>query len=374
MAVKLIKFLDRSIGSLLCGVLGIAGKNKKPPFNRVLVVQLWGIGETVLALPSIRALRNKCKNAKINVLATKRNSDVFYGNKDIGELIVLKLNPISILSFIIKNYRKYDLIIDMEEYLNISAIISFFAGKYRIGYSHGARAKIYDVRVNYNERQHVAYTFLDLLKPLGIKKGVKNLVKLDYCTEDRKKVESLLKSYNIEKKDFLIGFGVGAAESAKSRMWPKERFAELADWLIEGHNAKIILIGNNDEKKLVNEIMNLIKNKKNSFDFAGKINVREMFYLISLCRLFIGNDSGPMHVAAAQGVKTIGLFGCNLPVRFEPFGKGNYAIYKKSTQDACINVHLGQVDECRYGMENACVRKIQVEDVIEVVNKIVKKG
>ena len=120
--------------------------------------------------------------------------------------------------------------------------------------------------------------------------------------------------------------------------------------------------------------MNLIKNKKNSFDFAGKINVREMFYLISLCRLFIGNDSGPMHVAAAQGVKTIGLFGCNLPVRFEPFGKGNYAIYKKSTQDACINVHLGQVDECRYGMENACVRKIQVEDVIEVVNKIVKKG
>ncbi|MBS3103321.1 glycosyltransferase family 9 protein, partial [Candidatus Woesearchaeota archaeon] len=213
----------------------------------------------------------------------------------------------------------------------------------------------------------------DLLKPLGIKKGVKNLVKLDYCTEDRKKVESLLKSYNIEKKDFLIGFGVGAAESAKSRMWPKERFAELADWLIERHNAKIILIGNNDEKKLVNEIMNLIKNKKNSFDFAGKINVREMFYLISLCRLFIGNDSGPMHVAAAQGVKTIGLFGCNLPVRFEPFGKGNYAIYKKSTQDACINVHLGQVDECRYGMENACVRKIQVEDVIEVVNKIVKK-
>ena len=174
MAVKLIKFLDRSIGSLLCGVLGIAGKNKKPPFNRVLVVQLWGIGETVLALPSIRALRNKCKNAKINVLATKRNSDVFYGNKDIGELIVLKLNPISILSFIIKNYRKYDLIIDMEEYLNISAIISFFAGKYRIGYSHGARAKIYDVRVNYNERQHVAYTFLDLVKPLGIKKGVKN--------------------------------------------------------------------------------------------------------------------------------------------------------------------------------------------------------
>ncbi len=122
--------------------------------------------------------------------------------------------------------------------------------------------------------------------------------------------------------------------------------------------------------------------KNNSFNVSGEINVREMFYLISLCRLFIGNDSGPMHVAAAQNVKTIGLFGCNLPVRFAPFGKNNYSIYKKSHlarsvplafQKACINVHKGEVGECKHGMENACVKRIQVDDVTSLVDKVMKK-
>ena len=95
-------------------------------------------------------------------------------------------------------------------------------------------------------------------------------------------------------------------------------------------------------------------------------------YLIEKCGLFIGNDSGPMHAAAAQKVRTIGLFGCNLPVRFRPFGKNGYYLYKKDNQDACINVHKGQVGECKHGIENACVMKIQVNDVISLIDKIIK--
>jgi len=227
--------------------------------------------------------------------------------------------------------------------------------------------------VDYNDKQHTVYTFLDLLKPLGIKKTVDKLPNLNYSVNDKKNVDSLLKKYNIGKKDFLVGFGVGAAESAKSRMWPSSRFAELADKLIKKYNAKIVLIGNNEEKKIIDQLQNLTENKDNTLNVAGLINTREMFYLISLCKLFIANDSGPMHVAAAQGVKTIGLFGCNLPVRFAPFGKNNHSIYKKNNQDACINVHKGEVGECKFGIENACVKKIQVDDVMNVVGKIMKK-
>ena len=163
--------------------------------------------------------------------------------------------------------------------------------------------------------------------------------------------------------------GVGAAESAKSRMWLKERFADLANRLIKKYNAKIILFGNNEEKRYIDELQNLIIFKKKTFNVAGLVKVREMFYLISLCKLFIGNDSGPMHVAAAQGTKTIGLFGCNLPIMFRPFGKNNVSIYKKYNQKACINVHKGKVGECKHGIENACVKKIQVSDVMTVVKK-----
>jgi len=376
-SVNLIKFLDKYLVPIKIVFLAINRlfpKKRPSSFKNILLIQLWGIGETILALPAIEALKQKYKNSNIDVLVTDRNKGIFYNNKNLNNIKVLKLNPFSINLFILKNWRKYDLVIDMEEYLNISALIAFYLGKYRIGYSHGLRSTLYSETVNYNDRQHVVYTFLDLLKPLNIvKKKVAKLQKLNYSNIDKNNINRLLKKYNLNKKNLLVGFGVGAAESAKSRMWPKERFAELANYLIKKYNAKILLIGNKEEKKYINDLQNLIENKNNSFNVAGLISTREMFYLISLCKLFIGNDSGPMHVAAAQQVPTIGLFGCNLPVRFAPFGKNNYSVYKKSNQNACINVHKGQVGECKHGIKNACVKKIQVDDVVSIVDKIMKR-
>ena len=372
-AVNLIKFLDRHIGPIICLALSLFSFTKKNgSCKRILLIQLWGIGETVLCLPAINALRQKYKNTTIDVLTTKRVNEAFYNNKNLDNVRVLSLNPFSIKWFILKNLRKYDLAIDMEEYLNISAIIAFYAGKERIGYSHGIRSKLYTKKVVYNDKQHVSQTFMDLLKPLGIDKKVKNLEKLNYSDDDKKNVDGLLERNNISKKEFIAGLGIGAAESVKERMWPKERFAAVADYLAEKCNAKVIFAGNDNERSLADEAIRMMKNKDNAFNAAGQTTLREMFYLASLCKLFIGNDSGPMHVAAAQKARTIGLFGCNLPVRFAPFGKGNLSIRKQSGEP-CINVHKGQVEKCRYGMENTCVKKIQVKDVIEAINKIMKK-
>ena len=375
-SVKLIKFLDKYAGFPSClflSAFSIFRGKKSSDFRNILVIQLWGLGETILTLPAIEALRQKYKKSRIDVLVTDRNKEVYFNNMNLDTIRTLNLNPISIKLFILKNYKKYDLVIDMEEYLNVSSIIAFFSGKRRIGFSHGVRSKLYTDKIYYNDKQHAVYAFLDLLKPLGIKKTVSKLPKLNYSKNDKKNFDKLLKKYNIEINDFLVGFGVGAAESAKSRMWPKERFAKVADYLIKKYKAKIILIGNNEERKFINELQNLMENKGSSFNVAGLIDAREMFYLISLCKLFIGNDSGPMHVSAAQGVKTIGLFGCNLPVRFRPFGKNGYYLYKKDNQDACINVHKGQAGECKHGIENACVKKIQSEDVISLVDKVLGK-
>lgn len=372
-SVKLIKFLDKYAGFPSClflSAFGIFMGKKSSDFRNILAIQLWGLGETILTLPAIEALRQKYKKSRIDVLVTDRNKEVYFKNRDIDNVRVLGLNPISIILFVLGNFKKYNLVVDMEEYLNVSSIIAFFIGKRRIGFSHGVRSNLYTDKVYYNDKQHAVYAFLDLLKPLGIKKKTCRLNKLNYSANDKKNADSLLKKFSIGKKDFVVGFGVGAAESAKSRMWPKERFAKVADYLIKKYRAKIILIGNNEEKKFINELQNLMKNNGSSFNVAGLINVGEMFYLISLCRLFIGNDSGPMHVAAAQGVKTIGLFGCNLPVRFGPFGKNSYYLYKKDNQDACINVHKGEVGGCKFGKENTCVKKIKVEDVIGLIKKL----
>src|SRR3989338_3672187 len=201
--IIVIKFIDTFIGNLICRFLAFFNKKKDrttAEIDKILVIQLWGVGETILTLPAIEALRKKFPKTKIDVLATSRNGDVYYHNKNIGDLFVIRLNFFSILRFISKNMKKYDLVVDMEEYLNISAIISFFAGKRIVGYAHDSRAKLYTDKIRYNDKQHAVQTFLDLVNALGIDYNANKLPKLDYSENDKNVVDKFLKSNGIKNK------------------------------------------------------------------------------------------------------------------------------------------------------------------------------
>ena len=375
-----IRFIDKYLGNLICNFLGFFNRknaNSKKDYRKILVVQLWGIGETILTLPSIEALRKNFPKADMGVLATSRNKDVFFNNQNISNLKIIKLNPFSLAGFIFRNLKKYDLVVDMEEYLNVSAIISFFAGKEIVGYSHGSRAKLYDYKVKYNDKQHVVQTFLDLVRKINITYGTNELPKLQYSKTDENKVNKFLKNNKIKNNDFIIVVAPGAAESAKSRMWPFNRYAALCDELIEKYNAKIVFTGTPDENNLIKSIQDKMEKKENMFNAAGEINLNQLFCLIEKCKLFIGNDSGPMHIGAAQGVKTLGLFGPNLPVRFGPYGKNGIGLYKgyNCQYSPCINVHKGQIPDCLYPKNSndyqKCMKNISIDDAIKEVEKLV---
>ncbi len=382
--VIIIKLVDKYIGNFICSFLALFNKKGKKkiayyqrPIGNILVIQLWGIGETVLALPAIDALRKKFPEAKIEILATSRNRDVFFNNKNISHIFLLKLNPLSIIGFILSNIKKYDLVIDMEEYLNISAIISFFTGRRIIGYSHNSRAKLYTDKVKYNDKQHAAQTFLDLIRELNADYDMDCLPKLWFSNKDKRVIDGLFKKSGIKKNELVVCVAPGSAESAKARMWPYDRYAELCDEIIIRHNARIIFIGSANEKGLISAIQELMENKGRTINSAGNITLTQLFYLISRSGLFIGNDSGPMHIAAAQGVKTIGLFGPNLPVRFGPYGKGNAGLYKGYNCEfsPCINVHKGEIPDCLYPKDSndyqKCMKNISVNDVLKEVEKMV---
>lgn len=379
--VSTIKFIDKYAGNLLCNFLGVFNREKyKGGIENILVIQLWGVGETVLTLPSIGALRKKFPKAEINALATQRNKDVYFGNRSLDNIVTIKLNPFSIASFILKNIKKYDLVIDMEEYLNISAIISFFAGKRAIGYSHSSRAKLYTDMVKYDDKQHAAQTFLDLVKILNVDYRInkdKQPFKISFSNSDKNFVSKFLKNSKIKNKEPVVCVAPGAAESAKARMWPYDRYAELCDEIIARHNVRVVFVGALNEAALVESIQNRMEYKGKTINAAGKVTLNQLFCLIGKCKLFIGNDAGPMHIAAAQGVKTIGLFGPNLPVRFGPYGKGNIGLYKGHNCEfsPCINVHKGQVPDCLYPSNSndyqKCMKNISVNDVLREVENMI---
>ncbi len=366
--IQLERTVDKYVGNILCAIFGIfSKKNAKVPehVSAILIIKLWAVGESILTLPMIHLLKKRYPNARIDVLTRRRNKDVYTDNKDISRIFALG-------EFHLNLFRKYDLSFDCEPYLNLSAILSFFVAKVRVGFDHGIRSRIYNKKVNYNDKQHVVQTYVDLLSDFDIIEKPNRLVHLSYPLSIKRKVLEFFSKNKITKNDFLVGFCVGSAESGQGRKWPIDKFAFLADTLVEKNHAKIILTGTKSEHELNEKMISLVKekNKKNIFNFAGLTNLKELFALVEFCNLFISNDTGTMHVAAAQNVKTIGLFGPNTPVRFGPFGKGNGFVYKPTLSEPCINVHKGIIPDCKnhFHMEN-----ISVGDVLKEIRKVLQK-
>ena len=362
MNTKLEKIIDRTLGGTICILLGLfkcSRKTKTP--KKIVIVRLWAIGESILTLPMIHSLKKKFPQSQIDILVrNKPYQQIFYKNKDINKLIYW--SPLNLLKF----FKKYDIAIDTEPYLNISAISSFMFAKKSIGFKHGIRSFVYNIKIHYNDQQPVPLTYMDMLKPFNIKEIPKKLIKLQYPKKAELKINKVLKENKIKKTDLLIGFFAGASENDKSRRWPTKKFVELGNILTKKYNAKIILTGLNSEKELNREITKGIKNKV--LDLTGKTSLYESIALIEKCDLFISNDSGPMHISAAQGTKTIGLFGPNLPIRFGAYGPKNINI-RKETMKPCINVHLGQIPQCGHDH----MSKIKVKDVLIAVEKLLKK-
>ncbi|MBN1157454.1 glycosyltransferase family 9 protein [Candidatus Woesearchaeota archaeon] len=365
--IKIIKATDRIMGNVLCLILGLFSRKNNIPKNpkSILFIQLWGIGETILTLPAIDAVKKRYPSARTTILCTERNKYVYSGYN----AVVTSMNPFRIKLFILNNFKKFDIVVDFEEYLNISAIISFFVGKASIGFDSQIRSRLYSKTVRYDDSQHTVLTFFDLVKKLGVKREAGELVRLKTTKQEKENVGKWLKKEGV-KKGKLIALVPGAAESSKSRMWDK--YPALGEILAKKYNATIVLVGAPYEKELL-ELMKKQMSVK-TITTAGKITLRELFHLLEKCSLVISNDTGPMHIAAAQGTPVIGLFGPNTPTRWAPFSKKGVSIYKKMKCSPCINTHLGIVPECRLKGNDyrKCMKAVSVYEVVEKARKLLE--
>lgn len=365
MKISVFRLVDRVIGTILVLLFALFAllipKRKKEP-RRILVVKLWAVGESVLTLPLIQQVKKKFPKATITVLARDRVKPVFSGQKFIKEVKSAEFFPLLAL---IPKFKHYDLAIDCEPYLNVSALLGWWLGKRRIGFSHGIRSLLYTDKINYDDQQHVVLTYVDLGKPLGIKKRPKRLVPVFTSAKDKKKVDGLFKSWGIKKNDVIACLVPGTAESAKSRMWPAKKFARVGDALVKEFLAKIIISGTKSERKILERVKENMR--YNAIISAGDTNIKELAVLLKQCSLTISNDTGPMHVSAAMGTPTIGLFGPNTPTRFAPYGPGNDFVYKPVLEKPCINVHKGQVPDCK---NHNHMSRITVQDVLQKARKV----
>ena len=331
--------------------------------ERILVIKLDHLGDVLLATPVFSNLRRAYPNAELHALTGTWSRVVLERHPDVNHVVEYN-SPVfcrtgqpTSLKETFKLYRqlhrqKYDLMVELRSDWRT---VWFAFG--RLTPKRISRAAL-QVANKFGFTQfsgtHETTRNLDVLRQAGIAIPVRTAI-FSVTAEDKKWASDFLATYQIEKQRPLVAIHPGSPIALKR--WLPERYAELADWLIAQKRAQILFVGVEDEIPIITEIQALMQGE--SINIAGKTTLTQLASILLTCNVFIGNDSGPMHLAAAVGTQTIGLYGPGDPTRFGPAGEKCQTIRRRS-DCPCVGA------TCRFG-EAGCMSKIQVSDVIQTL-------
>jgi predicted lipopolysaccharide heptosyltransferase III len=330
--------------------------------KNILIIKLRYIGDVLLATPVIRALRERFPHARLTMAVNRGTEEVVKLNPDLDEMVVIErgglLGQIRLLRDL--RHRRFDSVIDLTDG-DRSAILSWITGApLRIGFNEEQRWRgtLYTTlvapppgAVHRLERDFAA------LRPLGIEPKDGPLI-LKTSEEDERHADRLLKEVGVMREDGqipkpLVLFHPGARYWFKA--WPAERFAELSDRLTSAYDCHIILGGAAQEKEVVNAICKHATSAP--IALAGRATLLQFAAILKRCALFIGNDNGAMHMAAAVGTPLVGLFGPSNPSEWGPRGERISILYKNLDCRRCFH------PTCFRGEDN-CMRQITVDEVL----------
>ncbi|MFH1331848.1 MAG: lipopolysaccharide heptosyltransferase II [archaeon] len=353
-------------------------KFKKMPqsFKSILVVDLLYIGDVIVTTPAIRALRQKFPDAKITMMLVPSMVDVISGNPNVDNIISYSKDDF--------NYKfqriadslkgKYDLAIILHPGIEIGsykvskllykAKIPFRIGCTKVGFREGRGYFLHRKIKPTFKRKHKINDNLDVVKILGVTTDDKHLE--IYTTPGADEyVARLLKKSKIHPNDFLVV--IHAAAKHKTHYWLDDRFAKVADTLIDKYRARVVFTGSIEDFVFNNHIIQMMKHS--AVNLAGLTDIKQLFSLVKRANLVVSVDTGTMHVAAALERPVVALFGAGDPrdwVPYSPQGNARY-IYKK--KEACTSCRKY---ECkRNDME--CMKAIAIDDVLGKVEDLLKK-
>ncbi|MCX5697415.1 MAG: lipopolysaccharide heptosyltransferase II [Candidatus Omnitrophica bacterium] len=348
-------------------------KGTVPDLKRILIVRTDRIGDVVLSTPVIKAVRERYPSAYIAMMVSPYTKEIVEGNPYLDEVIIYDKDTKHkswrrTLEFA-RNLKKkrFDLALILHP-TNRVHLVTFLAGiKRRIGYDRKLGFLLTD-RIPHTkqsgQKHELEYNF-DLLKVLGITPADKNIF-VPIKSEAIQAVDELLRREGIKEKDALLAINPGA--SCPSKIWPAQRFAEVADRLAQGYGFKVLVVAGPKERPLAQDLITNMREK--AIDLAGRLSLSQLAALLSRCSLFISNDSGPVHIGSAVGVPVISIFGRDQkglsPKRWGPVGKRDRFLHKPVGCIECLAHNCVR--------EFKCMQAISTQDVLNVAEEILKGG
>ena len=318
--------------------------------KKILFIRIDRIGDLVLSTPALRAIKKRYPGAELTVLAGPAAAPLLASDPGVNRVIVWDASKglreeIKVIS-LLKGFH-FDLAIDpYAEYEAKTALIAFLSGAgTRVGYQSYGRGIFFNVEVSpMAERAHFIDETLEVLKVLGINEPRRD-PELFVSEEAAAEARAFLKNSGAEKNGFLVAVHPGGYY--ESQRWPPESFAAVIGALIEKYGAKVLLIGGLAERELVENIAAGVAGGPGDKNIIKAVNLKTdlLCALMRESRLFIGNNSGPLHIASALKIPSISTMGPTDPVRWYPFGPAQVVLRSELPCSPC-NKGLCKTHEC----------------------------
>jgi len=331
-----------------------------PQIKKILLIRLRRIGDVILTTPAISALRQGFPTASISYIIERPYRELVEGNPNLDKVIILEKKQ-SLKDFfkLIRTIRKenYDVILDFHGGPRASLITLFSRAKLKVGYRIKFKNFIYNIRLPRSPKEgyfHSVENHINLVKALGV--DVNSLPPL-YLPQARKAESEKVKKF-IEENSLggrkIITIHISAGN--EFRNWGVDNLVQLTNLLAQRPDVKIVLLGTNEDQKAEEEILK--KSTASLLSLVGRLHLREVRELISHSSLFVGPDSGPMHIAASTSTPIVALFGPTLPSNFAPWQAKAFVVEKELDCRPC------KQRRCIYE-DFRCLRCIEPEEVYQ---------
>ena len=349
--------------------IGLPKRNLRasPKPSRFLIITTTGVGDTLWGTPAIKALKEADPGCNLGVLTNPAGGELLKGNPYIDELFIFRRGFAGLFSLpaLLKGLRRknYDTALIFHASDRIVWPICFFAGPSEIIGIRGENKGLDFILTRAVDPPGNAhgiekrFMLLGDMAPAEASRGIS--IYLD--DKDRHAADGFLKLHGFDKNTLLVGLHPGAQKPYKC--WPVKNFIEAGNIISRRTGCRIIITGDSNERPWIEEMASRIKGAVSA---AGKTSLRQTAALIERMDLFITNDTGVMHIAAALKTPTVALFCPTDPRICGPYGAESVSVVAKPiTCDPCTG------KKC---LDPLCMGQITVEEVVKAAKRLLGAG
>lgn len=344
--------------------------------RRILVFQNGGMGDVLRIFPLLQALHRARPDATLDVLVEPHQEvfALFPLRHMIADIIVIdywrdqrtwrgRLPLIREL-----RSRRYDLIISPNRGRGMvtSALLSFLIGApCRVGFTQDGSGFLYTTRVGFRADRSILEQNLDLLRAIGVPCGRAH-IPLTVPEAEGAIAEAFLARHGVGPRDLLVAVSPGTGWQPDFRSWPVPRYVALVGGLLHRAGAKVVLLGGKDQAETGVHIAGM--NDGRVINAIGQTSIAQTAGLIRRSDLFIGNDSGLLHLAMGLKVPAIGIFGSTPPEQILIPDSPCVAVVRKDVPCRPCYTHQPVFRlECHHF---SCLRLISTDDVLETAERM----